>query len=499
MELLKIKTCTYDAVKSEVKGWLKESDFIKKQFAAVWLLYGVGISAILRANFNYIDDMGRVAEGYKGWNSFSRYLSSLLSVFIHTDGYLADISPLPQLLAAAITAISGVILLYMLSEKRRFSVGGAIALVPLGLSPYFLECISYKYDSPYMALSIFGAVFPLLFYKGDQLLYAGMTVMGTLVVCMTYQAASGIFPMAVVLLCFEMWNKGENIKKIGSFLLYSIGGYGAGLLFFKIVLMRPTVDSYVSNSIPAIDQILPTVLGNFKRYYTLIQSDFKPIWLLLALLFMAAFVYVSVRDSRQKKSAAVLMAVFVLAVAALLMFGMYPLLEAPSFSPRGMYGVGAFLALIGIPIATTEKAYPAKLISLMLSWVFIVFAFVYGNALSVQSTYTDFRIGQVISDLNDIEAFAAGEPVIVQISGNIGYSPVLRGTMEHYPLLTRLVPITFRETWYWGQYGFYHYYGLKNAVWDSSINLSEYDLPVLKEHMYHTIKGTDAYVLVELK
>ena len=43
-------------------------------------LYIVSISAILRADFDYVDDMARVYRGTKGWELSSRYLSNFLSV-----------------------------------------------------------------------------------------------------------------------------------------------------------------------------------------------------------------------------------------------------------------------------------------------------------------------------------------------------------------------------------------------------------------------------------
>ena len=67
---------------------------LKKPFLALLAIYLIGISAILRANFNYIDDMGRVYSGYKGWGNFSRHTNMVLSGLLHADNYLTDISPL---------------------------------------------------------------------------------------------------------------------------------------------------------------------------------------------------------------------------------------------------------------------------------------------------------------------------------------------------------------------------------------------------------------------
>lgn len=72
---------------------------VGRAFALLTGIYLVGISAILRANVNYVDDIGRVADGYRGWENFSRFISNGLSTLMHTDNYITDISPMTQLLA----------------------------------------------------------------------------------------------------------------------------------------------------------------------------------------------------------------------------------------------------------------------------------------------------------------------------------------------------------------------------------------------------------------
>lgn len=179
---------------------------VKKIFLAVCVIYTMGMCAIFRANYNYMDDMGRVAWGYQGWNDFSRILSSILSVFIHAGSYLTDISPLPQMIAIVILAASGVLLLRIIYDRSQFSVWELIALVPFGLNPYFLECLSYKYDAPYMALSVMGSILPLCFRRKKWCTYVCASIIGSLVVCTTYQAATGIFPMLVIVLALRMWD-----------------------------------------------------------------------------------------------------------------------------------------------------------------------------------------------------------------------------------------------------------------------------------------------------
>jgi hypothetical protein len=471
----------------------------KKSVIVLFGIYLVGISAILRANFSYNDDMGRVAEGYKGWGNFSRILSNLLSNFIHMDNYLTDISPLPQLIAIAIMALSGVVLLVILYGRTNFAVIEILALIPLCLNPYFLQCISFRYDAPYIALSVFGAIMPLLYRKRSETAYIAVSTIGTIIVCTTYQASSGIYPILVILMMLRMWNKQEeNNGQIAQFCIRSVIGYGVGILIFRIFLMT-SIDTYVSNSLPGIKSFIPNFVQHLRHYYSLVQSDFKWWWLVIVLLLIAGFVWTMAYTSKYNHWLGTVLSVLTLLGMAILCFGLYPALTEPSYSPRAMYGFGVFLTLLMVTIAEQENAVIVKTPVVLFSWIVFVFAFTYGNALYTQNEYTDFRINQVIEDLNDLEVFTTGEPVTVQIAGSIGYAPVIDNMPQNYQMLNRLIPKNFRESWKWGQYKFYNYYELKNVVWDRSIDLTTYDLPVIEEHMYHTIRGKDNYILIELK
>ncbi|MDE6915592.1 MAG: hypothetical protein K2P39_02175 [Lachnospiraceae bacterium] len=109
----------------------REYLFMKKAVLVLAMLYVLGISAILRADFKYIDDLGRVRYGYRGWNDFSRYLNECLSVVLHADAYLTDISPLPQLTAVLILAVAGSVVVFVLTGKREFCFWNSIAVLPI--------------------------------------------------------------------------------------------------------------------------------------------------------------------------------------------------------------------------------------------------------------------------------------------------------------------------------------------------------------------------------
>ena len=200
-----------------------------KALLILFAVFVVGISAILRANFYYMDDSPRAALGYKQWDYFSRYLSTALATLMHGGDYLADAAPLPQILAMLIMAVSGILMGYIVYERTTFSGWELAVLSILGLNPYFLGCVSFRFDAPYMALSVLAAVVPLLCRNRNTAAYVLASGLGILAVCTSYQAAAGIFPMLVVALALRMWNRGESIREVRLFLPEIRGGVCAGI------------------------------------------------------------------------------------------------------------------------------------------------------------------------------------------------------------------------------------------------------------------------------
>lgn len=503
----------------EQKMVKKEGEFLKyiqgkkrnclafgKPFLAFVLIYLTGISALLRANINYRDDRKRVLLGSAGWDNFSRYTSQFLSGFLHGSTCLSDISPLPQILAVLIMAGASVILLYAVLGDKKWNIWSVIAVVPLGLSPYFLQCYSYKYDAPYMALAVFGALAPVLVCNAKKVQYCIAVFFGTLLMCTTYQAANGIFPMLVLLFCVKKWNEGQKIKEWIGFLGSSVLGYGNGMLFFKFFLLSHETNTYRSAEMVSPDAMIPTFLRNLKKMIRMWNRDFKHFWMILVLLLVISYIFVMVRDSRQQKYLAFVVAVCSVVGMFLCSFGAYLFLEKAMKQPRAMMGIGAFLAMLGITVMSAKRMYPAKWVVLALSWVFFVFSFTYGNAVQQQARWETFRINMMLEDLNDLEQMKNdAQPKEVYLRGSVGYAPELRNKVENYRMLKRLCCVTLKANYGWGKFEFYHYYGLEEHNVQMQVMKSEGEsqppkkLPVLKEGMYHTIRGDESHIVVKLK
>ena len=476
---------------------IKEFHKRNSAFIILFIVYLLASSSILQADFYYIDDIARAHKGYRGWEDFSRYTSNFLSVFIHFSKYLSDISPLPQILCIFLLVIASLISIHIISPSSRISIFTLLASIPLGLSPYFLECLSYKYDSPYMALSILASVFPLLFYQTHFLIYLLILSISVFIVCTTYQAATGILPMLVILVSFIRWNEKDSIRSILVFILRSFIGYCIGMILFLSV-MRPAEHNYASNTLPSLIDFIPNTIANYQRYFSLLLTDLRSEWIILIVLLVLCFIGSSILHSKRNLLSTLLFSVLTTILLLLLSFGLYPALSTPLFAPRAMYSFGAFIAFLGVYCASINRSYFAKLISIALAWAFITFALSYGNALQVQKEYTNHRISAAIHDLLDLDTFSNAEIKHMQLIGSIGQSSVIQNMPKDYRIMDRLIPIMFADSsWVPARYGFEHYYGLNNIVWENDLN--QLNLPISIDNLYHTIYSEDNRFLIELK
>ena len=480
-----------NCLKKEIKSYLKP-------LLCLFGLSFLAIFSILRANFNYYDDLGRVAMGYRGWSNFSRYLSSLGSIFLHGDTYLTDISPWPQILSIFLMSIASLFLLKLFTKKEKFTFWNIISVLPLIINPYFLECLSYKYDAPYMAFFFFSSIFPLLFSNQKTKLYASIIFFCTLMMCATYQASSGIFIIGVFFYTLSDWSNGTSFKKSFIFLSKSLLFYFGSLLIFKIFFMQ-TSDTYVTNILFSILELPMGFIKNLCQYYTLFLKDFKIEWLILILGILLSFILTNVLESKKSKGKTLGLTLLVLFVSILACFGIYPAFTEPLYSPRAMYGLGGVLTILMVICCDKEKNYLGKILTLVLVYCFFVFSLTYGNALNVQKEYTEMRILFVLSDLNELDVAKNEKIKKVKIEGNIGYSPVILNMPNDYDMLKRLVPLTFGGENVWYQAAFFYYSDLKNIIELPSNEALPANLPLLKDTMFHTIYGNEEYLCISLK
>lgn len=480
--------------------------YIKQNFLSFIVAYGLAMISILRANVNYIDDLGRTASGYRGWENFSRWISEYGSILLHGKTYLTDMSPMPQLLAVVIISIASTIVLYVFTDRQKYNLVSVIAILPLGISPYFLECLSYKYDSPYMALSVLGAICPFLFLEYSKKWFCIASFIGLLIMCMTYQASSGIYILMLVFYCFNKFIQDEDFDSRNMLIIISLGilCFVASLGVYKLFFVK-VANTYVSSEL-AKNSLLMTTYNNGNTYIKLILSDIPRWWRNLCVVIFSLFIVNVVVKSKRNKYLTLFVSLAVLCFGLVLSYGAYLVLQKPLFATRAMYGFGAFMAIISvIGLTVWDKNVIFKMSCCYLSWCLFGYAFLYGNALAEQKRYAEFRIQMVINDLNTVPINQKLSAEKIILKGATLNSPIVEKWVKMYPVLGREAHSLFGGSdWGWHSAYFYNYYDLKNMerlnVDKEHISETELNrMPIIYNHRYHEILSDGKYILVKLK
>jgi len=491
-------------VKQDVKACFSEIDFriFIKPILLMFAVYLLGLLAIIRANFLYNDDVGRAIMGYRDWYNWSRYIAVFFSFIIQPEIHVTDISPIPQLLAILLLSCSSVLLVYILCEKKITTIR-LLASIPLGLSPYFLECLSYKFDAPHMALSILACIIPFLFITSKKA-FLFVSIISLLVMCMTYQAASGIYIMISIFLCFQYWsNRKKSNKEILFFFGRTIVAFSLAMLIFKFFFLRPIDDQdlYASNAMYPLSQIVSGTLSNIKNYLFIIKNDLGLLWKIGILFIIFLFIIKSICQSTQKKIISFFFSIMFIVLTFISSFGAYSMLSNTLLYPRTMFGFGIFLAIICVHVVTDYKKL-AVVAVLALNWCFFTFAFSYGNALADQARYADFRIGILLHDLSNLYPTISAEEMSIQFDNSIEFSPTIKNIAKNNPIIERLVPKRLSNSLFDYFYCFGHFNNEQFFI-DieefQNIKYSTLDLPVVIDSYYHTIKSDGEHILIIFK
>lgn len=492
----------WNSIKKEsnksINIFLKENG---KTILIFFIIYFIALIPLIRANINYNDDLGRVRYGYRDFG-FGRHVSNNISILIHGSKNLSDISPFTTILAILIMALVSVLILKILLKNKKIKWYHIVAALPIGMNPYFLQCYSFKFDAPYMALSILFSILPFLFYKekNKNIAYLAITVICTFLMAASYQASAGIFPMITIIIALTMFNDKQDLRKILIFIIKSIIGYIIGLICFKLS-MPPSTNYYLNPSLLGIKDLIPKSIANYRQFYTLIYSDMKLRWLVYIFFIAAAFLVTQVLQSKQKKFISLICVLISLLILFLIAFGAYPYLKNPIFQPRAMYGFMVLIALISIKSVDYKNNFIIKVFTICLTYSFFTTSLIYGNAITEQNEYNHFRINLLLNDLNNLDV-NNDEILKVDLEGSAGNSKKVDYLITKIPILERLLPSTLGDNKnMWQVYEIGTYYDMPNIefnIWTKN-KVSKKEMNLVKKTRFHSIYQKNNYVLIVVK
>jgi len=431
-----------------------------RPFVVIFCLILLFFYNILTTNYYYIDDLGRSLEGYSGWSRNGRPLADLFFYVISFGSPLPDISPIPQVLGIASLSL-GIYLTgktYLGKYNRSFLV--YLLCLPIALSPFYLENMSYKYDAFPMSLSVLCAMLPFVInIKGKTALFL-ICVVSLLVSLSLYQASMNIYIIYTILYVMMYFKKGSDIegfKSIGISIAALVVSYEIYSFFISPYFIEGDYNIQHSQiSSMSFNDLQAAISSNFKSFCFLLSTSMSIPLLVLTLCSAALAIICAVKLCVRKSDSAgiirILRNIIILASPLLVLImiaGPMLLLQSAVVSARVFVAFGVIIVFYNI-LACWMLGVHSKILwaisALYLAYM-LGAAFSYGNALDNQEKFDNVVISTIISDLNNN---GLANAKYISFVGRLPISPEGRVAINKYPFLMHLVHPTIDGRWSWG-------------------------------------------------
>jgi hypothetical protein len=412
----------------------------------------------------YIDDLGRSAEGYLGWSGVGRPIADALFYIANLGSPAVDVFPLNQIFAAGFIALAGVLLANIFRLERPLAV--AVATLPLGGQPYFLENLSYSFDSLTMSAGLVCSV--IASYLVVQKRGSWPVIVSSLMIFITlclYQQAVTAFYLIIVIVIASQPSSREHVFSVvtASFFASTI----AVLLYKLLVTIPPGGYGAKSSTLWPFSEFPEGILENLTKYWMLLYDHWgHSVFGVCALLVIVVGIHLATRSFSARRTTLNYYVAYPLTIVALglsvcLSFGISLLIKDVHFFPRFFIGVGVILSLFNLIILqNTSEAISQRSDGYTLAFLFrtpvfflaytlVVVAFAYGRASALQKEFEMSFLTRLVHDI-DISSLSVDMKSIGFI-GTIPMAPTLKNTGKKFPVVLSLVPRHVENDWVWGR------------------------------------------------
>lgn len=492
-------------MKDKILALVTSPKFVKIFFSCFAIVI-VAYIALLRSNYDFADDTKRIISGHKSWVGASRYVSEILSVFLHTNFYLNDISPLSQLISIAVLVFAALVLCYSFNDQK-FTVPALASCLLFTVSPYYFENLSYKFDSPYMALAMLFGILPFLFRK-EKSAYICSSIVCLLLALTSYQAANSIYIVLTIYATLIMLLKNEEKKEVLNFVITSIVCYIVALVIFRVFVMIPT-EATISERDTSVGAggMISLFKSNLCSYSKIVLFRFGNIWIkFFALVLTVTFPFAGAYYCKSSKIKGAIISIAALSLMFLLSFGAYLIIGNTVIADRAFMGFDVLVSVIALFDVISFTSGKKKLVTCIavyaLLYGFVVQAIITGNLYAKQLKYEEFRYSILLNDLSEIVDFNKKNKLL--LDGSIGDAVKTHMEYKNYPIfpiggLTGGWAKYYLEDWNFEADFLQIEASSERIERNPEFKALKENLPLIKDTYYHTIKGKDDTYYVYFK
>lgn len=442
-----------------LKDWL----FLNRYpLMVVLILYLAVLISIGLVNFPYIDDITRQMSGVPNYGAhYSRWGSELFSWLFQGSRHLTDQGLTLFILSSFILTITSTLALFYIYQDK-VPWGAAVISVLIGINPWFLECLSFRFDGPFMALSIFFGFVAFYWWnrpKWQLLLAASLAVF---MLCNTYQSSSGVFIIVALSLAYKELIEGKlPIKVLHKLSVSALGfiiGMGVYLIETKFNPMLSKRGETVQ--IASLAKMPKTIIQNIQAYYETITTDSAKIWLVMLVLLLVVFTWYTLTNTKLNYVVTIVLGVVYIVIGAILSYGVLLVFAHPLVKTAGRYGgfgIWVFAALVGILSAQHLNKkfgrYIIQAVLIMFMYYQLAFGFGYASMLAAQKSAFEFQSQNLIADLKNV---VTPEQNVLHVDHLFASPTILENAKRNFPILNKIVPSI--SSMYWpNQFWLNHY------------------------------------------
>ena len=426
----------------------------KGKILTLFGLYQLVCLTIGSKDYAYIDDVLRQNTGITDFAaSYSRWGSEISSWVLQGSRHLTDLGNMSFFVTGTLLTLSSVCLTYILAGNRP-SFGAMLASSLLGLNPWMLQMISFRFDSPYMALSILFSILPFLFWRFSKGSFFIASLLGVFLMCNTYQASSGIYlGVYLTLAAREFLFAQFEIRAFLSKLGVAASSYCLALIafFFESSLNPEIANRGNTVAVAKVTDLPATFLHNSLVYFHTVWDYSARIWQVITVVMIFCFVVLVVKRTRQPKWIALLFTGVYLACLFIFSYGVLLIFSEPLVTIMPRYGVGISIFFASLGILVGQQALESKRLRLV-GWIpsllvvyFMSFSFTYASTLNYQQQSFEQQGQRLAADLS---LAVTNERQEVWISNLFKDSPLLESTSINYPIIKQLVPRNGDMSWF---------------------------------------------------
>ncbi|UQY45313.1 glucosyltransferase domain-containing protein [Mixta hanseatica] len=365
---------------------------------------------IMLSGVLYQDDILRTANGEAYWGALGRPLSDVAVMALgFGSGFVVDSFPLSLILAGVLLGASSVMLYCRFAINRGIASGVVFSL--FSLSPFFLQNLSYHFDSFPMMLGVFLAVLPYSkmaasFKLAFRVLFGAVCLVLALSL---YQATINVFlSLCAIEITFALYSWGNGIDALRMSVERA-----ASAIIGMIIYMKGVTPFFLSKNVHSdlvlkADDPAKSLFYNFERFWniasSLMNDSLYMAWVLIIIVAIVGLIILSFRVAKSDfslPSKIIGFAMFAsgIAVALFSIAGPFIFVDKTVVAPRVMMGLPGFMLLIGYLASILSSKKITTIVCIIPVMFSLSYSSAYGNASKHQRSLEDKVFYDIASSL----------------------------------------------------------------------------------------------------